>query len=175
MSLDQAYRDKMTELILKVFEDLKGEYELYDFDLSANNLLRVDIVKAGTQDALIEHCIDVDRAFTPHVEEADWIRDDFTLEVSSPGAFRVLKTQKHFEDVLNKRILVVIKSDLQSIQDHPFVIAFKKKHPNKTKMNVIGDLYEVEQNHIGLKEESTQKDMQIALDDLIKANLEPNI
>ncbi|MEX1099183.1 MAG: hypothetical protein WEB87_02085, partial [Bacteriovoracaceae bacterium] len=112
----------------------------------------------------IEDCVAVDRAFTPHVEEADWIPDDFVLEVSSPGVYRKLKSEQHFESALGEQILVGTTSPLEDG-------ALPKKFKGGKKIR--GVLKEYDNQKLILNVEGTQ--FEISLQDIKKANLDPDL
>ena len=71
---------------------------LYDLDyFPAKHQLRLFIYNEKTKSATIDDCVVMDRALTPHIEELDWMPEELTLEVSSPGIYRRLRTRAHFE------------------------------------------------------------------------------
>lgn len=105
-TLEQRYWDLAKNVVSQT------GYLLYDVEYSQRNkTLQVFIMDKSTKSAVIEDCAAVDRAFTPFVEEADWIPDDFVLEVSSPGVYRKLKTWEHFQSALGERIKLELRSD----------------------------------------------------------------
>jgi len=88
--------------------------ELYDVEYnSINGLLRVYIFNKETETATIDECANVDRAFTPHIESGDWMPEKLTLEVSSPGVYRKIKTLDHFKMSLGKLIKVHFGSNVE--------------------------------------------------------------
>ncbi len=103
---------KRTGLEQKLYEacaDVVSEcgYLLYDFEyLGAQKLLRIFIMDEATSSAVLDDCVKVDRALSPVFEDNDWIPEDITLEVSSPGIYRKLKTRQHYDWSLGKRIQV---------------------------------------------------------------------
>lgn len=54
----------------------------------------------------IEDCENFSRAIDPPLDKADFIKDSYYLEVSSPGLFRELTKPEHFEKMNGRRILV---------------------------------------------------------------------
>src|SRR5262249_9584206 len=52
----------------------------------------------------VEDCAQVSRAVSQKLDEADPIAGNYTLEVSSPGLDRVLRTQQHFERFVGERV-----------------------------------------------------------------------
>ena len=86
--------------------------EVYDLDyISGNSTLRIFIQNPDTKSAVLEDCMKVDKALTEHIECLDWMPEELTLEVSSPGMFRGLRELKHFEQAVEQMIeLVLLKS-----------------------------------------------------------------
>lgn len=145
----------LTKEVLATTENL----ELYDMEyIKGSKTLRVYVCDKETKNAVIEDCVLVDRAFTPFVEEADWVPDDFVLEVSSPGVYRNLKTQEHFELALGENIQLKLKPGLA------------KNYANK---KVLGGKL-IEFNEEKIKLNSEDKDLEIPFADIAKANLDPD-
>ena len=88
-------RDQLIELLQPVVADLG--YELWELEYAARSgggLLRLYI---DAPDGIsVEDCERVSRAVSQKMDEADPIAAQYTLEVSSPGLDRVLRTQAHF-------------------------------------------------------------------------------
>lgn len=89
-------RDQLVELLEPVVADLG--YELWELEYGprpGGGLLRLYIdSSAGIS---VEDCERVSRAVSETLDAADPISTEYTLEVSSPGLDRVLRTQQHFE------------------------------------------------------------------------------
>jgi ribosome maturation factor RimP len=137
-------------------------YSFYDAEYNKRSkVLSVFIFDKQTNTALIEDCVFVDRAFTEFVENASWIPDDFTLEVSSPGVFRKLKTAEHFEKALNERITIDF---LQSL-----------KHENKKLNNKksFKDVYVVSIKDGKVELDILDEIIIVSLDEIKKAKLDP--
>jgi ribosome maturation factor RimP len=88
-------RDQLIELLQPVVADLG--YELWELEYAARSgggLLRLYI---DAPDGIsVDDCERVSRAVSQKMDEADPIAAQYTLEVSSPGLDRVLRTQAHF-------------------------------------------------------------------------------
>jgi ribosome maturation factor RimP len=89
-------RDQLIGLLQPVVADLG--YELWELEYGARaggGLLRLYI---DSPDGIsVEDCERVSRAVSQKMDEADPIAGEYTLEVSSPGLDRVLRTRAHFE------------------------------------------------------------------------------
>lgn len=162
-ALETALEKKLRELSQTVADETG--YELYDVEyIKSSKTLRVYIADKETGSALIEDCVAVDRGFTPHVEEAEWIPDDFVLEVSSPGVYRKLKSEKHFKDALGEIILVDLSKSLEG-----------DSLPKKLKgaKRVRGVLKECDNEKIILDADGTE--LEIGFASVKKANLDPDL
>jgi ribosome maturation factor RimP len=96
-------RDQLIELLEPVVSDLG--YELWELEYGARTgggLLRVYI---DSPDGIsVDDCARVSRAVSEKLDAADPISSEYTLEVSSPGLDRVLRTQQHFERFAGERV-----------------------------------------------------------------------
>jgi ribosome maturation factor RimP len=88
-------RDRLTSLLRPVVEGLG--YELWELECApgrAGGFVRLYIdAEAGIT---LEDCERVSRAVSEVLDEADPVAGQYTLEVSSPGADRPLRTAAHF-------------------------------------------------------------------------------
>ena len=83
-------------------------YELYDVEYAKegkNYFLRIIIDKPEGID--LNDCEKVNNAITDMLDEANYIKEQYFLEVSSPGIERILRKDKHLEQ--NKGNKIVIK------------------------------------------------------------------
>ncbi len=89
-------RDQLSDMLAPVVVGLG--YELWELEFApraGGGLLRLYIdADAGIS---LEDCERVSRAVSDALDAADPIPGSYTLEVSSPGLDRVLRTQSHFE------------------------------------------------------------------------------
>ena len=133
--------------------------ELYDVEYnSVNGLLRVYIFNKETETATINECADVDRAFTPHVENGEWMPEKLTLEVSSPGVYRKIKTLAHFKMSLGKLIKVHFGSNVE-------LDTIKNK-------KVIVTLDDCNESFIKIKLDKTEEEIQVEYTSIKSVNAE---
>ena len=96
-------RDQLIELLEPVVSSLG--YELWELEYGTHRgggLLRLYI---DSPDGIsVEDCERVSRAVSEALDVADPIASEYTLEVSSPGLDRVLRTQAHFERFAGERV-----------------------------------------------------------------------
>ena len=80
-------------------------YDLYDVEYSKegkNYFLRIFIDKEDGID--LKDCEKVNDEINEILDQADYIKDQYFLEVSSPGIERVLRKNKHLEQNIGKEI-----------------------------------------------------------------------
>ena len=88
--------DKVEKLLEKTINDLG--YTLYDVEYAKeakNYFLRIFIDKENGID--LNDCEKVNNAITTILDEADYIKDMYFLEVSSPGIERNIRKEKHLQ------------------------------------------------------------------------------
>lgn len=96
---------KVDNLLRKIIEDLG--YELYDVVYEKEGkdyYLRIFIDKDGGID--LNDCETVNNAINDILDEADYIKDQYFLEVSSPGLERTLRKKEHFIKQIGNEIMV---------------------------------------------------------------------
>ena len=82
-------------------------YELYDVEYSKegkNYFLRIFIDKPEGID--LDDCEKVNDEITDLLDEADYIKEQYFLEVSSPGIERVLRKDKHLSQNIGEEVAV---------------------------------------------------------------------
>ena len=95
--------EKIENLLKKRIESLN--YELYDVEFSKEGkeyFLRIFIDKENGVN--IEDCEIVTNAISDLLDEADYIKEQYFLEVSSPGIERVLRKDQHLKQNNGKEI-----------------------------------------------------------------------
>ena len=103
---------KVENLLKDVIQNLG--YELYDviYAKEAKDFyLRIIIDKEKGID--LNDCEIVNDAINDILDEADYIKDQYFLEVSSPGVERVLRKPKHFQSQIGNEILVKLFKPLE--------------------------------------------------------------
>jgi ribosome maturation factor RimP len=96
-------RNQLSELLGPVVADLG--YELWELEFApraGGGLLRLYIDSADG--ITLDDCERVSRAVSDKLDEADPIAGRYTLEVSSPGLDRVLRTREHFERYAGEQV-----------------------------------------------------------------------
>ena len=129
-------RDALMRLLEPPIEAL--HYELVDLEFARQGrggVLRIYIDRRA-QDAeasiTVEDCASVSHAVSQILDTQDPIKGHYTLEVSSPGFDRVLRTRAHFDRFAGERVFVELKlpldgrrrfvGTLQSVSDDTIVV-----------------------------------------------------
>jgi len=102
----------LRERLIALIEPLLARlgYELVELEYSAGRahaLLRVFIDRESG--VTLDDCAQVSREISTLLDVEDPIPSAFTLEVSSPGFDRVLRTQAHFGRFVGSRVFIELK------------------------------------------------------------------
>ena len=98
-----SIEERVEELLKNSIENLG--YDLYDVEYAKEGkdyFLRIFIDKPEGID--LEDCEKVSNAINDKLDEADYIKDQYFLEVSSPGIERVLRKEKHLSQNIGNEI-----------------------------------------------------------------------
>lgn len=130
--------EKVYTLLEKTITDLG--YDLYDVEYAKEGkdyFLRIFIDKSTGID--LNDCETVNNAITDMLDEADYIKEQYFLEVSSPGVERILRREKHLEENIGKEVEIKLFKPI-----------------NKSK-NIIGVMKKFDDNTIYLENESIDR------------------
>lgn len=136
--------DKVEKLVKEKIETLG--YELYDVEYSKegkNYFLRIFIDSPKGID--LNDCEKVNDGINELLDQADYIKEQYFLEVSSPGIERTLRKDKHLEQNIGKEINIKL---------------FKKDENGKKEYQ--GILKQYNEEKIELEEEITIERKKIA-------------
>ena len=147
-------RDQLGELLGPVVAGLG--YELWEIEYApraGGGLLRLYI---DSPDGIsVDDCEKVSRAVSAVLDEADPIPNEYTLEVSSPGLDRVLRTRAHFDRFAGSRVKV------EMIQ------------PINGRKRFQGRLQKVGKSEITLEMDGGE--VKLPIDDIHRARLVPDV
>jgi ribosome maturation factor RimP len=110
-------RDALMRLLEPHIEAM--DFELVDIEFARDGrggTLRIFIDRrAGDSEVgvTVDDCAQVSHAVSEVLELQDPIKGHYTLEVSSPGSDRILRTRAHFERFVGERILAELKLPLE--------------------------------------------------------------
>ena len=93
------------------------DYELVDIEFvreGRGGVLRIFIDRPAAGGAVtVDDCARASAAVSQVLETEDPIKGHYTLEVSSPGFDRILRTRAHFERFLGQRIFAELKLPIE--------------------------------------------------------------
>ena len=127
-----SIEEKVEKLIKEKVETLG--YELYDVQYvkeGKDYFLRIFIDKPEGIDLI--DCEKVNDAITDMLDEADYIKEAYFLEVSSPGIERVLRKEKHFQDHIGEEIEVKLFKPIEGKKEYTGTLESFNEH----ELNII--------------------------------------
>ncbi len=151
-------RDQLRELLAPVVAGLG--YQLWELEYtprSGSGLLRlyIDVPPDSPHGIGLDDCERVSHVVSDTLDAADPIPGHYTLEVSSPGLDRVLRTREHFERFAGERVR------LEMMQ------------PIEGRKRFAGRLLGVGERDITLELESGR--ISLPIDDIHRARLAPDM
>lgn len=117
------------------FEEILNEhgYALYDLEfIKKSNILSVLIERTDGENINIDDCVKVSEILNQYLDSHEFYDDAYTLDVSSPGIMRPLKTKNHYQQQIGNEI----------------EINLYQKDPKLNTKKVIGILEEVNEEEI---------------------------
>lgn len=143
----------MTSLEKKIFEELEPiinglNISLYDviYEKEGKDFyLRIFIEKDGGVD--ISDCENVNNAINDILDEKDFIKGHYYLEVSSAGLEKILRLDKHFENNIGNKIQISL---YKSINNSKNVIGILKDYDDEKVIVESDEIIEINKNDISL-------------------------
>ena len=129
--------EKVENLIKKNIEDIG--YELYDvIYLKEGKNYTLRIVIDNEKGISLEDCEKVNNEITDILDEADYIKDQYFLEVSSPGIERLLRKDWQLNKYIGSKVEVnLFKKDENGFKEY------------------IGILKQVDEDYLTIKQDNT--------------------
>ena len=129
--------EKVENLIKKNIEDIG--YELYDvIYLKEGKNYTLRIVIDNEKGISLEDCEKVNNEITDILDEADYIKDQYFLEVSSPGIERLLRKDWQLNKYIGSKVEVnLFKKDENGYKEY------------------IGTLKQVDEEYLTIKQDNT--------------------
>lgn len=106
-----SIEEKVEKLLQSKINELG--YELYDVEYAKegkNYFLRIFIDNEKGID--LNDCEKVNDGIMDLLDEADYIKEQYFLEVSSPGIERVIRKDKHFDQAMGEKIEINLFSPI---------------------------------------------------------------
>ncbi len=149
--LFSKWPSKMRDALIRLLEppiEALG-FELVDIEVAREGrggVLRIFIDRhaqdsAAAAGVTVEDCARVSHAVSEVLEIHDPIKGHYTLEVSSPGFDRILRTQAHFERFVGERIIAELK--LPQEGRRRFIGLLKSASSDTILVEVDGKTYEL--------------------------------
>ena len=143
----------MTSLEKKIFEELEPiinglNISLYDviYEKEGKDFyLRIFIEKDGGVD--ISDCENVNNAINDILDEKDFIKGHYYLEVSSAGLEKTLRLDKHFKDNIGNKIQINLYKQINNSKN---VIGILKDYDDEKVIVESDEIIEINKNDISL-------------------------
>ena len=144
---DKNIESKVSSLIEPIIENIG--YSLYDLlyvKEGKDYFLRIFIDKEAGID--LNDCEKVNDAINDILDEADYIKDQYFLEVSSPGVERVLRKDKHFEAQIGNEIYLKLFKSVNGLKEIQGIL--ETFDGGVLTLNLDGDLIKIENKDIAV-------------------------
>ena len=133
-------------------------YELVDLEYNRRGSQHIIQLFIDNPNGIgIDDCVVVNQVVQQVMDIEDPISEDYTIEVSSPGIFRKLKTAEHYKIFTGQRINVRLQQKIQGVK------------------NAVGKLEGCTEKGIRMKLETGGLELVIPFSLITKANLEPKL
>ncbi len=113
--------EKIENLTSKTITDLG--YDLYDVEYvkeGKDYFLRIYIYSQKGID--LDDCEKVSNAITEILDKEDYIKEQYFLEVSSPGVERVLRKEKHLKDNIENEVQIKLFKPLDGQKQYKGIL-----------------------------------------------------
>ncbi len=138
--------DKVESLIENKIQELG--YNLYDVEYvkeGKDHFLRVYIDKDNG--ITLDDCEIVSNGITEILDNADYIKEQYFLEVSSPGVERILKKDKHLKSNIGANVQVKLFKPLDGKKQYEGIL--KDFDSDNIKIETSSQILEIERQNIG--------------------------
>ena len=119
--------EKVEKLLTPIIENVG--YELYDVEYAKEGkdyFLRVFIDKEGGID--LDDCQKVNDGINDMLDDADYIKEQYFLEISSPGIERVLRKDEHLQNAIGEEIEISLFKPVDGKKEYSgFLKGFNKE------------------------------------------------
>lgn len=105
----EALKDKIIEKLKAYFEG--SDFFLVDVKIATGD--RITVYMDGKENITIDKCVEVSRMLENYLEEGRLVREDYKLEVSSPGMGQPFRVYEQFEKSLNRSLDVLRKDGIR--------------------------------------------------------------
>ena len=139
--------EKVEGVLQKPIEDLG--YQLYDVEYSKEGkdyYLRVYIDKEEGID--LNDCGKVSNAINGLLDELDYLKEGYFLEVSSPGIERTLRKDKHFQEAIGEQVIVKLFKPVE--EKRGWIGLLTQCDTNKIVLEIENHNLEIDRNNVAI-------------------------
>lgn len=140
--------EKIENRLTKIINDLG--YNLYDVQYAKEGkdyFLRIFIEKQNGEIDL-DDCEKVNNAITDILDEEDYIKEQYFLEVSSTGVEKMIRKEKHLKDNLNEFITIKLFKPIEGAKE--FIGKLINYNENEITIEIENDKINIERKNISL-------------------------
>ena len=144
-----SIEEKVESLIKEKIQGLG--YELYDVQYAKEGkdyFLRIFIDKEDGID--LNDCEKVSNEINPLLDEKDFIKEMYFLEVSSPGVERILRKDEHLKDALGKEVEVKLFKPIEKQKEFIGILENYDEEKIILKLEENEEKKEIERKNISL-------------------------
>ena len=138
---------KVTVLLEDIIKNLGYDlYDVYYVKEGPDYFLR--IVIDNEEGINLDDCEKVNNAINDVLDEADYIKDQYFLEVSSPGLERVLRKDKHFQSQIGNEIVLKLFKAIDKQKEIQGVL--KEYNDNNLVLETENKILTIEKSNISV-------------------------
>ena len=142
-----SIEEKVEELLVKPINDLG--YKLYDVQYSKEGkeyYLRVFIDSPNWID--LSDCEKVSNGINDILDSADYIKEQYFLEVSSPGIERILRKDEHLNQNIDKEVEIKLFKPIEGNKEYIGIL--KKFNDENMELEIDENTISIERKNISL-------------------------
>lgn len=143
-----SIEERVETLVKNSIENLG--YQLYDVQYAKEGkdyFLRIFIEKQDSSISL-EDCEKVNNEIEELLDSADYIKEQYFLEVSSTGVEKIIRKQKHLEDNIDELINIKLFKPVNNSKE--FIGTLKKFDDETIYIQIDNEIIELERKNISL-------------------------
>ena len=143
-----SIEERVEALVRKSIENLG--YQLYDVQYAKEGkdyFLRIFIENSNGEISL-EDCEKVNNEIEELLDTADYIKEQYFLEVSSTGVEKIIRKEKHLQENIDEYITVKLFKPVNNNKE--FIGVLKKFDNDAIYLDIEGKIVELERKNISL-------------------------
>lgn len=143
-----SIEERVEALVKNPIENLG--YQLYDVQYAKEGkdyFLRI-FIESENGSISLEDCEKVNNEIEEMLDSADYIKEQYFLEISSTGVEKIIRKQKHLEDNIGQIISVKLFKPVNNSKDYTGIL--KKFDEETIYLEVENNIIELERKNISL-------------------------